>query len=106
MTTADSTNTTSIAFNVEALRYCILAAEADINALIAARTDPDAIQRTEASDRGLISKQDRYRRRVRQRVRRLRSHNDRHIPPHRPEQHSRHRPRRPVYRARHRRRLG
>ena len=106
MTAADSTNTTSIAFNVEALRYRILAAEADINALIAARTDPDAIQRTEASDRGLIAKQDRYRRRVRQRVRRLRSHNDRHIPPHRPEQHSRHRPRRPVYRARHRRRLG
>ncbi len=71
MTTADSINTMSIAFNVEALRYRILAVEAAINALIAARTDADAIQRTEATDRGLIAKQDRYRRQVRQRVRRL-----------------------------------
>jgi hypothetical protein len=71
MTTADSTNTTSIAFNVEALRYRILAAEAAINALIAARTDADAVQRTEATYRGLIAKQDRYRRQVRQLVRRL-----------------------------------
>lgn len=69
MTTADSTLTTSIAFNVEALRYRILAAEAASNALIAARTDADAIQRTEATYRGLIAKQDRYRRQVRQRVR-------------------------------------
>ena len=30
MTTADSTNTTPIAFSVEALRHRILAAEADI----------------------------------------------------------------------------
>ena len=30
MTTADSINTTSIAFNVEALRYRILAVEADM----------------------------------------------------------------------------
>jgi hypothetical protein len=71
MTTADSINTMSIAFNVEALQYRILAVKADNTALIAARTDPDAIQRTEATDRGLIAKQDRYRRQVRQRVRRL-----------------------------------
>jgi hypothetical protein len=71
MTTADSINTMSIAFNVETLRYRILAVEAAINALIAARTEPDAIQRTEATYRGLIAKQDRYRRQVRQRVRRL-----------------------------------
>jgi erythromycin esterase-like protein len=72
MTTADSTNTTAIAFSVEALRYRILAAEADINALIAVRaTDTELIQRTEATYRGLIVKQDRYRRLVRQLVRRL-----------------------------------
>jgi erythromycin esterase-like protein len=71
MTTADSTNSTAIAFSVEALRYRILAAEADINALIAVRTNADAIQRTEATYRGLIVKQDRYRRLVRQLVRRL-----------------------------------
>jgi len=62
MTTADSTNTMPIAFSVEALRHRILAAEADINALVAVRTGADAIQRTEATYRGLIAKQDRYRR--------------------------------------------
>jgi hypothetical protein len=70
MTTANSTNTTSIASNVEALRYRILAAEAAINALIAARTDADAIPRTEATYPGLVAKQDRYRRQVRRLVRR------------------------------------
>jgi hypothetical protein len=62
MTTADSTNTMSIAFNVEALRHRTLAAEADINALAAVRTDADVVRRTEATHRGLIAKQDRYRR--------------------------------------------
>jgi hypothetical protein len=37
MPTAIHDNTTAIAFSVEALRYRILAAEADINALVAAR---------------------------------------------------------------------
>jgi len=60
-----------IAFSVEALRHRILAAEADINALVAVRTDADVIQRTEATYRGLIAKQDRYRRLARQLVRRL-----------------------------------
>jgi hypothetical protein len=64
MTTAIHTNSTSIAYSVEALRHRILAAEADLNALIAVRTDADAIQRTEATYRGLIVKQDRYRRLV------------------------------------------
>ena len=71
MTTADSTNTMPIAFNVEALRHRILAAEADINALVAVRTGADVIQRTEATYRGLIAKQDCYRRRMRQLARRL-----------------------------------
>jgi hypothetical protein len=71
MTTAASTNTTSIAFNVEALRYRILAAEAALNALIAVRTEADTIQRTEATDRGFLANQDRCHRQVRQRVRRL-----------------------------------
>jgi len=71
MTTAIHTNTTAIACSVEALRHRILAAEADLNALIAVRTDADAIQRTEATYRGLIVKQDRYRRLVRQLARRL-----------------------------------
>jgi hypothetical protein len=71
MPTATHDNTTAIAFSVEALRYRILAAEADINALIAVRaTDTELIQRTE-ENRGLIAKQDRYRRLVRQLVRRL-----------------------------------
>jgi hypothetical protein len=71
MTTADSTNTMSIAFSVEALRHRILAAEADINALAAVRTDADVVRRTEATHRGLIAKQDRYRRLARQLARRL-----------------------------------
>jgi erythromycin esterase-like protein len=71
MTTAIHDTTTAIRFSVEALRYRILAAEADINALAATRTEADAIQRTEATYRGLIAKQDRYRRQVRQLVRRL-----------------------------------
>ena len=71
MTTADSTNTMPIAFNVEALRHRILAAEADINALAAVRTDADVVQRTEATYRGLIAKQDRYRRLARQLAHRL-----------------------------------
>jgi hypothetical protein len=71
MTTAIHDTTTSIAFSVEALRHRILAAEADINALAAMRTDADAIRRTEATYRGLIAKQDRYRRQVRHLARRL-----------------------------------
>jgi hypothetical protein len=71
MTTADSTNTIVIVLSVEALQHRILAAEADINALVAVRTDADAIQRTEATYRGLIAKQDRYRRLARQLALRL-----------------------------------
>jgi len=71
MTTADSTNTTVIAFSVEALRYRALAAEADLNALMAIRTNGDAVQRTEATYRGLITKQDRYHRLMRQLTRQL-----------------------------------
>jgi hypothetical protein len=71
MTTADTIHITAITFSIEALRYRVLAAEADINALAATRTDADAIRRTEATYRGLIAKQDRYRRQVRQLARRL-----------------------------------
>jgi hypothetical protein len=71
MTTGDSTNTTVTVFSIEALRFRILATEADLNALMAFRTNADAIQRTEANYRGLIVKLDRYRRLVRQLVRRL-----------------------------------
>ena len=71
MTIAIHDTNTANGFSIEALRYCILAAEADLNALAATRTDADAIQRTEATDRGLIAKQDRYCCQVRQRVRRL-----------------------------------
>jgi hypothetical protein len=71
MPTDTELSTTSIIFNVVALRHRILAAEADINALTVARTDPDVIRRREATYRGLIVKQDRYRRQVRQLLRRL-----------------------------------
>lgn len=71
MTTAVPTNTTYAAHIVEATRYRMLAAEADIAALVAVRTDADTIQRTEATFRGLIAKQDRYCRLVRQLARRL-----------------------------------
>jgi hypothetical protein len=71
MTTAESINTTATGHSVEALKYRILAAEADINALVAVRTDANSIQRTEATYRGLIAKQDRYRRQAQQLARRL-----------------------------------
>jgi hypothetical protein len=67
MQTAIQTNTTSIPFTAAAARYRIHATECDIRALMAVReTDPDTIPRTEETLRGLIVKQARYRRHVRQ----------------------------------------
>jgi hypothetical protein len=71
MSTAVHENTTALALSIIAVQCRTLAAEADIAALVAVRTDADAIQRTEATYRGLIVKQDRYRRLARQLVRRL-----------------------------------
>jgi hypothetical protein len=71
MTTDTELPTTTIVFNVVALRHRILAVEADINALTTTRTNADTIQHTEATYQGLIANQDCYRRHVRQQSRRL-----------------------------------
>lgn len=71
MTTAVHTTTTSLALSIIAVQCRALAAEADIAALVAVRTDAETIQRTEASYRGLVVKQDRYRRLARQLARQL-----------------------------------
>ena len=58
-------------FAASAARYRALAAEAEIQALIAIRTNADAIQRTEAAFRGLIVKQARCLRHARLLERRM-----------------------------------
>jgi hypothetical protein len=65
MPTATLDNTTTAAaaaYAAVAARFCILAVEADIQALMAIRTDPEKAERTEGTYRGLIIRQARYRR--------------------------------------------
>ena len=53
----DLTRDPAAPFLAAAARYRALAAEAQLQALVAIRTNPEAIQRTEAAYRGLVLKQ-------------------------------------------------
>ncbi len=64
MPTASADPTTSARYSAIAARFRMMATEADIQALIAIRTDPDKIHRTEDVYRSLICRQARYRRHV------------------------------------------
>lgn len=68
MTTATYEHSTSgTYFSVAAARYKILAIEAEIQALVVLRAaDPEKIQKTEDTYRGLIARQARYRQHARQ----------------------------------------
>lgn len=60
MSQAKQVPNTYFAYSAAAAGYRVMAAEADIQALVAIRTDPETIRRTEDLFRGLIAKQSRY----------------------------------------------